>query len=152
MRSRSSPPSAATPSRRQLKGLLNNNYVNINNGVWAIRTNTTRSATSTTPTLFKDAGLDPDNPPKSWDDLRKVNTPSRPRTPIPGRICQPINNLAKTMPWVWSSGGDYWDKPILPTKANFHQPPVTDAYKFQQEWSQKQWRNTDEMTDANHCS
>ena len=98
--------------------------------------------------LYKDAGLNPDNPPKSWDDLRKVNDTLKAKSANSWPICQPINNLAKTMPWVWSSGADYWDKPVLPTKADFTNPTVTDVYKFQQEWSQKNWRNTDELSDA----
>jgi multiple sugar transport system substrate-binding protein len=98
--------------------------------------------------MFKDAGLNPDNPPKSWDDLRQANTTIKAKNASAWPICMPINNLAKTMPWVWTSGGTYWDKDILPTKADFTNPVVTDVYKFEQEWSQNGWRNTDELSDA----
>ena len=135
--------------RTQLKGLLNSNYVDINNGVWAIPYEFDPFGYVYNADLFKDAGLNPDNPPKSWDDLRQVNTTIKAKNANAWPICQPINNLAKTMPWVWSSGGDYWDKPILPTKANFTNNVVSDVYKFEQEWSSKQWRNTDELSDAN---
>jgi len=135
--------------KTQLKGLLNSNYVDINNGVWAIPYEYDPFGYVYNADLFKDAGLNPDNPPKSWDDLRQANTAIKAKNPNTWPICMPINNLAKTMPWVWTSGGDYWDKPILPTKANFTNPVVSDVYKFEQEWSQKQWRNTDEISTSN---
>jgi len=134
--------------KTQLKGLLNNNYVDINNGVWAVPYEYDPFGYVYNADLFKDAGLNPDNPPKSWDELRTVSDTIKSKNANAWPICQPINNLAKTMPWVWTSGGDYWDKPVLPTKADFTNPTVTDVYKFQQEWSQKGWRNTDELSDA----
>lgn len=134
--------------KTQLKGLLNSNYVDINNGVWAVPYEYDPFGYVYNADLFKDAGLNPDNPPKSWDDLRKVSDTIKSKNANAWPICQPINNLAKTMPWVWTSGGDYWDKPVLPTKADFTSPTVTDVYKFQQEWSQKGWRNTDELNDT----
>jgi multiple sugar transport system substrate-binding protein len=135
--------------KTQLKGLLNSNYVDINNGVWAVPYEYDPFGYVYNADVYKDAGLNPDNPPKSWDDLRQVNTTLKAKNANSWPICQPINNLAKTMPWVWTSGGDYWDKPVLPTKADFTNKVVTDVYKFEQEWSQKQWRNTDELSDAN---
>ena len=136
--------------RSQLKGLLNSNYVDINNGIWAMPYEYDPFGYVYNGDMYKDNGLNPDTPPKSWDDLRQVNTAIKAKNPNAWPICQPINNLAKTMPWVWTSGGDYWDRPILPTKANFtNNSVVADVYKFQQEWAQKQWRNTDELSDAN---
>jgi multiple sugar transport system substrate-binding protein len=135
--------------KTQLKGLLNANYVDINNGVWAVPYEYDPFGYVYNADMFKDAGLNPDNPPKSWADLRQVNTTLKSKNANVWPICQPINNLAKTMPWVWSSGGDFWDKPILPTKADFTNKIVTDVYKFQQEWSQNQWRNTDEISTSN---
>jgi multiple sugar transport system substrate-binding protein len=134
--------------KNQLKGLLNSNYVDINNGVWAVPYEYDPFGYVYNADMFKDAGLNPDNPPKSWDDLRKANDTIKSKNANAWPICQPINNLAKTMPWVWTSGGDFWDRPILPTKANFTNPVVTDVYKFEQEWSQKNWRNTDELNDT----
>jgi multiple sugar transport system substrate-binding protein len=135
--------------KTQLKGLLNSNYVDINNGVWAIPYEYDPFGYVYNADMFKDAGLNPDTPPRSWDDLRKVNDAIKAKNPNAWPICQPINNLAKTMPWVWTSGGDFWDKPILPTRAIFTNPTVQDVYTFQQEWSQKQWRNTDEISTSN---
>src|SRR5947207_4834934 len=132
----------------QLQGLLNSNYVDINNGVWAIPYEFDPFGYVYNADLFKDAGLNPDSPPKSWDDLRKANDTIKAKDANAWPVCMPINNLAKTMPWVWTSGGDYWDQPILPTKAQFTTPVVADVYKFEQEWSQKQWRNTDELNDT----
>ncbi|MBV9582839.1 MAG: extracellular solute-binding protein [Chloroflexi bacterium] len=132
----------------QLKGLLNNNYVNINNAVWAMPYEYDPFGYVYNADMFKDAGLNPDTPPTSWDQLRQVNDTLKAKNPNAWPICMPINNLAKTMPWVWTSGGDYWDKTILPTKADFTNQTVTDVYKFEQEWSQKGWRNTDELNDT----
>ncbi|MBV8720307.1 MAG: extracellular solute-binding protein [Chloroflexi bacterium] len=134
--------------KNQLKGLLNSNYVDINNGTWAIPYEFDPFGYVYNADMYKDAGLNPDNPPKSWDDLRQVNTTLKSKNPNVWPICMPINNLAKTMPWVWTSGGDFWDKDILPTKADFTNPVVTNVYKFEEEWSQKQWRNTDELNDT----
>ncbi|MBV9168611.1 MAG: extracellular solute-binding protein [Chloroflexi bacterium] len=135
--------------KTQLKGLLNSNYVDINNGVWAIPYEYDPFGYVYNADMYKDAGLNPDAPPKSWDELRQVNTTIKSKNANAWPICQPINNLAKTMPWVWTSGADFWDRPILPTKADFTNKVVTDVYKFQQEWSQKQWRNTDEVSTSN---
>src|SRR5689334_8883754 len=60
--------------KTQLKGLLNSNYVDINNGVWALPYEYDPFGYVYNADMFKDAGLNPDNPPKSWDDLRKANT------------------------------------------------------------------------------
>src|SRR5437588_3087946 len=105
--------------KTQLKRLLNSNYVDINNGVWAVPYEYDPFGYVYNADLYKDAGLNPDTPPKSWADLRQVSTTLKAKNPNLWPICQPINNLAKTMPWVWSSGGDYWDKQVLPTRANF---------------------------------
>jgi ABC-type glycerol-3-phosphate transport system substrate-binding protein len=134
--------------KTQLNGLLNSNYVDINNGVWAIPYEYDPFGYVYNADLFKDASLNPETPPRSWDDLRQVSTTIKAKNPTAWPICMPINNLAKTMPWVWTSGGDYWDRSVLPTKADFTNKTVSDVYKFEQEWSQKQWRNTDELTDA----
>jgi multiple sugar transport system substrate-binding protein len=135
--------------KTRLQGLFNADYVSVNNGVWALPYEYDPFAYIYNASLYKDVGLDPDNPPKSWDDLRKVNDTIKAKNPNSWPICNPIKNLAKTMPYVWTSGGDYWDRPILPTKALFTTPVVTDVYKFYQEWAQKQWINTDELSDAN---
>jgi len=133
----------------RVKGLRNSDYVTINNGVWAIPYEYDPFGYLYNGSLYKDAGLDPNSPPQTWDDLRAVNTTLKAKAPNNWPICHPLKNLAKSMPWVWSSGGDYWDKPILPTTANFTNPVVIDTYKFFQEWSQKKWLNTDELSDSN---
>jgi len=132
----------------QLKGLLNNTYVDINNGIWAMPYEFDPFGYVYNADVFKDAGLNPDAPPRSWNDLRAANTALKAKNANAWPICMPINNLAKTMPWVWTSGGDYWDRPILPTRADFTNGVVSDVYKFEEEWSQNGWRNTDELNDT----
>jgi multiple sugar transport system substrate-binding protein len=133
----------------RVQGLLNSDYVTINNGVWAVPYEYDPFGYLYNGGQYTAAGLDPDHPPQTWDDLRAVNTTLKAKFPNNWAICHPLKNLAKTMPWVWSAGGDYWDRPILPTTTNFVSPGVVDTYKFIQEWAQKRWLNTDELSDAN---
>src|SRR5205085_7417795 len=67
--------------RAQLKGLLNSNYVDISNGVWAIPYEFDPFGYVYNADLFKDAGLNPDTPPKSWADLRQVSTTLKAKNP-----------------------------------------------------------------------
>jgi multiple sugar transport system substrate-binding protein len=99
--------------------------------------------------MFKEVGLDPDKPPQTWAELRTTNEAIKAKLPTSWPMCHPIKNLAKTLPYVWNSGGDIWDRPVLPTKAVFTTPVVVDTYKFLAEWAQKQWMNTDELTGDN---
>jgi multiple sugar transport system substrate-binding protein len=131
------------------QALFNSDYVTINNGIWALPYEYDPFAYVYNGSFYKDAGLDPDQPPKTWDELRKASETIKTKVPTSWPICNPIKNLAKTMPYIWSAGGDYWDRPILPTRAQFTTPVVIDVYKFMQEWAQKQWVNTDELSDAN---
>jgi multiple sugar transport system substrate-binding protein len=135
--------------RTRVQSLLNGNYVTFNNGIWAIPYEYDPFGYVYNASMFKDAGLNPDNPPQTWADLRTTNEAIKAKFPNSWPICQPIKNLAKTLPYIWNSGGDLWDRPVLPTKALFTTPVVADVYKFLAEWSQKQWMNTDELTGDN---
>jgi multiple sugar transport system substrate-binding protein len=135
--------------KTRAQALLNADYVTVNNGIWALPYEYDPFGYVYDASMYKDAGLDPDKPPATWDELRAVNNALKAKDPTVWPICQPIKNLAKTLPIIWNAGGDIWDRDVLPTKALFVNPIVSDSYKFLQEWSQKQWMNTDEMTGDN---
>jgi multiple sugar transport system substrate-binding protein len=135
--------------KTRAQGLLNNSYVLVNNGVWALPYEYDPFGYIYNASLFKDLGLDPDKPPQTWAELRTTNDAIKAKMPNAWPMCHPIKNLAKTLPYVWNAGGDIWDRPVLPTKALFTTPVVADTYKFLQEWAQKQWVNTDELSGDN---
>jgi multiple sugar transport system substrate-binding protein len=135
--------------RTRVQSLLNGNYVTFNNGIWAVPYEYDPFGYVYNATMFKEVGLDPDKPPQTWAELRTTNEAIKAKLPTSWPMCHPIKNLAKTLPYVWNSGGDIWDRPVLPTKAVFTTPVVVDTYKFLAEWAQKQWMNTDELTGDN---
>ncbi|HEY0584477.1 MAG TPA: extracellular solute-binding protein [Chloroflexota bacterium] len=135
--------------KTRAQGLLNNSYVLVNNGVWALPYEYDPFGYIYNASLFKDVGLDPDKPPQTWAELRTANEAIKAKMPTAWPMCHPIKNLAKTLPYVWNAGGDIWDRPVLPTKALFTTPVVSDTYKFLAEWAQKQWVNTDELSTDN---
>jgi len=57
--------------------------------------------------------------------------------------------MSKIQPYVWGAGGTYWDRDVLPTKADLLNPGAVAAYSFIQEWAQKGWINTEELTNDN---
>ena len=135
--------------KTRAQSLLNADYVTVNNGVWALPYEYDPFGYVYNASLYKDAGLDPDKPPQTWAELRSVNTTIKTKFANAWPICQPIKNLAKTLPIIWNAGGDIWDRDVLPTKALLVNPIVSDTYKFISEWSQNQWMNTDELTGDN---
>ncbi len=135
--------------KTRAQDLLNSGYVIVNNGVWALPYEYDPFGYVYNASLFKDAGLDPDKPPQTWAELRTVNEAIKAKFPNSWPQCHPIKNLAKTLPYIWNAGGDLWDRSVLPTKAQFTSPAVSDVYKFMGEWAQKQWTNTDELTGDN---
>jgi multiple sugar transport system substrate-binding protein len=130
-------------------GLLNNGYVIVNNGVWALPYEYDPFGYVYNASLFKDVGLDPDKPPQTWADLRSTNEAIKAKMPNAWPQCHPIKNTAKTLPYIWNAGGSLWDRDVLPTKALFTTPAVSGTYKFLAEWAQKQWINTDEISGDN---
>jgi multiple sugar transport system substrate-binding protein len=129
--------------------LLNNGYVEVNNGVWALPYEYDPFGYVYNATLFKEVGLDPDKPPQTWADLRAANQAIKAKMPNSWPQCHPIKNTAKTLPYIWNAGGSLWDRDVLPTKATFTTPGVSAAYKYLGELAQNQWINTDEITGDN---
>jgi ABC-type glycerol-3-phosphate transport system substrate-binding protein len=80
--------------------------------------------------LFKGAGLDPDRPPQTWEEV--VSMGQRLASP-PDRYAYmfPLNNLFKTPDQIWMNDGDIFDRQYLPTKATFTRREVQEVYQFQ---------------------
>jgi multiple sugar transport system substrate-binding protein len=135
--------------KKRADELLNNGYVIVNNGVWALPYEYDPFGYVYNASLFKDVGLDPDKPPQTWDELRSTNETIKSKMPNSWPQCHPIKNTAKTLPYIWNAGGTLWDRDVLPTKALFTTPAVSNTYKFMSEWAQKQWINTDEISGDN---
>ena len=131
--------------KSRVKELLNTDYTAFANGVWGLPYEYDPFGYIYNATLFKQAGLDPNKPPRTWDQLRAVNKTIKAKFPNTWAICHPIDNLAKTMAYVWGAGGDYWDRPVLPTRAAFLNPAVIATYTFIQEWARNGWMNTAEI-------
>lgn len=127
----------------QLGQLTGSNMVSFGNGVWALPYENDPFGYVYNSTLLKQAGIN--NPPQTWDEWRQDNRAIKQKFPDTWPICHPIVNLSKIQPLVWSAGGTYWDKDILPTKADFQNRGMVDAYSFIQEWAQNGWMNTSDI-------
>src|SRR5665811_1398765 len=96
--------------------------------------------------MYVEAGLDPDKPPKTWDEFRRVNEALQAEFPDAWTICHPLKNLNKIQPLVWSAGGWYWEGGVPPTRANVTNEGTVAAYKFFDEWAQNGWLNSEEIS------
>jgi multiple sugar transport system substrate-binding protein len=130
----------------RLSQLLNNNLTQIKGGVWALPYEYDPFGYVYNADVFRRAGLDPDQPPRTWDDLRAANTAIKAAFPDSWPICHPISNLSKIQPIVWGAGGTYFDRDVLPTRADFTNPGARAGYAFIREWAQNGWMNTEEVT------
>jgi multiple sugar transport system substrate-binding protein len=126
--------------------LLNMNTVQIQGGVWGLPYEYDPFGYIYNADMYKEAGLDPDNPPKTWDDLRAVNKALKETFPDSWAICHPLKNLNKIQPLVWSAGGTYWNDTVPPTASTVTDPATVEAYKFFDEWATEGWLNTEEIT------
>jgi multiple sugar transport system substrate-binding protein len=129
--------------QQRMKDLLNTNYVQFDKGIWALPYEYDPFGYVYNGSMFKEAGL---QPPKTWDDLRRVNKALLQKFPNTWPICSPIKNLSKIQPYVWGAGGTYWDRDVLPTRADFTNAGTVAAYSFAQEWAQNNWMNTSDIT------
>jgi multiple sugar transport system substrate-binding protein len=132
---------------QRLKDLLNTNYASFGKGVWALPYEYDPFGYVYNASLFKDAGIT--SPPKTWDDMRRINRTLQQKFPNTWSICSPIKNLSKIQPYVWGAGGTYWDRDVLPTRAEFQNPGIQAAYSFAQEWAQNGWMNTSDINATN---
>lgn len=137
----------ASGTKSQLGQLLGTNMVSFANGDWALPYENDPFGLVYNDQMFQQAGVK--SPPKTWDQWRQDNRALKQKFPNAWAVCMPINNLAKTQPLVWGAGGTYWDRDILPTRADFQNQGIKDAYSFIQEWSQNGWMNNSEVTTPN---
>jgi multiple sugar transport system substrate-binding protein len=134
-------------AQQGIKDLLNTNYVTFDKGIWALPYEYDPFGYVYNASLFKEAGIS--SPPKTWDEMRQVNRTIQAKFPNTWPICTPIQNLSKIQPYVWNAGGRYWDRDVLPTRADFQNPGIVSAYTFAQEWASSGWMNTSDTNATN---
>jgi multiple sugar transport system substrate-binding protein len=130
----------------RLDQLLNNNLAQVKGGIWSLPYEYDPFGYVYNADMFKAAGLNPDQPPKTWDELRTAATALKTTFPDTWPICHPINNLSKMQPYVWGAGGTFFDQDVLPTRADFTNPGIRASYAFMREWAQNDWMNTEELS------
>jgi multiple sugar transport system substrate-binding protein len=134
------------PVADRLDQLLNNNLAQVKGGIWSLPYEYDPFGYVYNGDMFRAAGLNPDQPPKTWDELRTAAQALKTAFPDVWPICHPINNLSKMQPFVWGAGGTYFDRDVLPTKADFTNPGMRASYAFMREWAQNDWMNTEEVS------
>ncbi|MDQ6675083.1 MAG: extracellular solute-binding protein [Chloroflexota bacterium] len=130
----------------RLSHLLNNNLAQVKGGIWSLPYEYDPFGYVYNADMFRASGLNPDQPPKTWDDLRTAARAIKTTFPDTWPICHPINNLSKIQPYVWGAGGTYFDRDVLPTRADFTNPGMRAAYGFMREWAQNDWMNSEELS------
>jgi sn-glycerol 3-phosphate transport system substrate-binding protein len=134
--------------------LLNTELMQFAGNTWGLTYEASVRGLSYSGAAFKAAGLDPDKPPQTWQQVieqgQRLTTGRRPAEPErqsqqpaidqgqqPAMAADkyayifPINNFLKTLDQVWMNGGEVVDRTYLPTKATFTQPKVMEVYQFQ---------------------
>lgn len=131
--------------KTRLNDLMSANLVQIKGGIWAMPYEYDPFGFIYNGTMWKEAGLNPDKPPATWDELRADAAALKAKFPNTWPICHPLKNLNKIQPYAWSAGGTYWDKDTLPLKSDLLNPGIKATYSFIREWNQKGWLNTEEL-------
>jgi len=138
--------------RSRLDQLQNSNLVQIKGGVWGLPYEYDPFGYIYNADLFRSLGLDPDDPPQTWDELRAVSATIKRAAPDAWPICHPLKNLSKIQPYIWGAGGTYWNRDTLPTKSTLLNPGTVAGYEFIDEWAKKEWLNTEEISGSNDLS
>lgn len=125
--------------------LLNTNTTEIQGGVWGLPYEYDPFGYIYNADMYVEAGLDPDNPPQTWDELRAANEALLAQFPSSWAICHPIRNLNKIQPFIWNAGGRYWNDSVPPTEADVTNQGAIDGYNFINEWAENGWMNTEEL-------
>ncbi|MBI3971617.1 MAG: extracellular solute-binding protein [Chloroflexi bacterium] len=110
--------------------LLNTQLMNFAGDTWSLTYEASVRGLTYSGTAFKTAGLDPDKPPQTWEQVVAAGARLA-KPPDKYAYIFPINNLFKTLDQVWMNGGDIFDRVYLPTKATFTRPEVQQVYEFQ---------------------
>jgi len=77
----------------RLAQLLNNNLAQVKGGIWSLPYEYDPFGYVYNADMFRAAGLNPDQPPKTWAELRAAATALKSTFPDTWPICHPINNL-----------------------------------------------------------
>lgn len=126
--------------------LLNMNTTEIQGGIWGLPYEYDPFGYVYNADMYREAGLDPDNPPTTWDELREANAALQETFPGAWAICHPLKNLNKIQPIVWGAGGTYWNDSVPPTESTVTDPATVEAYEFFDEWAEQGWLNTEEIS------
>jgi len=87
---------------------------------------------------FKAAGLDPDKPPQTWEDLVNAATTLTKNGKFGYAITgggEVGNTLTGSLPFIWMNGGDIVSADL--TKATINQPAAVEAVKFYTDFYKK---------------
>jgi len=82
------------------------------------------------PDLFKQAGLDPDNPPKTWSEVQKDARIIKDKTGNPGFFMQEYADNWAQQAIIESNGGHMLKKENGKTLAAFDSPEAAQAYQL----------------------
>lgn len=82
------------------------------------------------PDLFKQAGLDPDNPPKTWSEVKKDARIIKDKTGNPGFFMQEYADNWAQQAIIESNGGHMLKKENGKTLAAFDSPEAAQAYQL----------------------
>ena len=82
------------------------------------------------PEAFEKAGLDPNNPPKTWAEVQKAAKQIKEKTGIMGFFMQEYADNWAQQALIESNGGKMLKKENGKTKAAFDSPEAADAYQL----------------------
>ncbi len=106
-------------------------YVSWNGKVWGIPYRIETHGVIYNKDHFKDAGLDPEKPPKTWDELtaaaKALTKSGRSGFGITGGG-EVGNTLFRSLPFIWMNGGDIISPDM--TKAVVNSPEAVKAVEF----------------------
>jgi multiple sugar transport system substrate-binding protein len=113
-------------------------YVSWNDQLWAIPYRMETRAVIFNKSDFKEVGLDPENPPKTWPEFvsaaTKLTRNGKSGFGITGGG-EMGNTITGSLPYIWMNGGDIISKDM--TKATINQPAAVEAVIFYTDFLKK---------------
>jgi multiple sugar transport system substrate-binding protein len=106
-------------------------YVTYEDQVWAVPYRIETHAVIYNKGHFRDAGLDPENPPETWDELvaaaEALTRDGRSGFAITGGG-EVGNTMFRSLPFIWMKGGSVLSEDM--TRVTVNEPPAVEAVKF----------------------